>query len=41
MGGGTFDVFTLEVDGGAMEVLATVGNINCGVLILIEGWQSI
>ena len=28
LGGGTFDVFTLEVDGGVMEVLATVRNID-------------
>ena len=41
LGGRTFDISTLEVDWGVMDVLATVGNINLGVPILIKGWQSI
>ena len=42
LGGGTFDVSILDIDGGVIEVLATSGNNHLAAMILtsvsVTGW---
>lgn len=40
LGGGTFDVSILTIDGGVFEVLSTAGDTHLGGRTLTSGWLS-